>query len=131
MCSDRHVPRQPKVAQLGPSVAVKQDVLRLQVAVQDTMRVQIVQGGYQLMGQLSRTIFRNRLLDAEQLVQIARSEFSDDDDLVVRLKRMQDLDNVRMGQFVLNQALATEVADLLVSASALRSDKSKHDQLEK
>ena len=49
---DRQVPREPEVAELGDAVGVDQNVLGLDVAMQDPVRVEVVEGGDQVDGDL-------------------------------------------------------------------------------
>lgn len=95
-----HFPSQPKVAQLVfptiiiIAIIIHQDVLGLQISMQNTMRMQIVESGTQLIGQLTGFVLGDRFLDLEQFVEITVGVFGDDADLLVRFERVEDLDDV-------------------------------------
>lgn len=87
--------------------------------MQYAMRVQIVECRKQLVRQPSGTILCDAFLAAQQLVQVTGRVLRNDDYLIVRLERMQDLNDVRVGQVMLDFAFAAKVFNLLVSASTL------------
>ena len=58
----RHGPRKPEITEFECSVGANQDVLRLHVAVNDPVRVQVVQGLDQLLGDHAHCVFRQGLV---------------------------------------------------------------------
>ena len=65
-----HGPREAEVAQLDAAVGANEDVLRLHVAVDDAVRVQVVQGLDQLFGDLLHLRFRQRVVVLKDLEQL-------------------------------------------------------------
>lgn len=116
-----HAPRQTKVAQLVLIAvhSVHQYVLGFQIAMQNAVRMQVVQGGHQLAGQTSGPFLGDRFLAIEQFVQITSSEFRDDRDLLVRFEGVENLNDVRMGETVLDGEFLAEVLDFFVRATDL------------
>lgn len=81
--------------------------------------MQIVESGNQLIGQLTGFVLGDRFLDLEQFVEITVGVFGDDADLLVRFERVEDLDDVFVGQILLNGVFLAEILDFVFAAAEL------------
>jgi hypothetical protein len=88
-----------EVGHLGHEVRVEQDVLRLEVAVQEALAVDVLQRQGHLGHDLARVALRKPLVPLQKLVQVpVRSVLQQHVQLLVRLDQVVELYYVRMVQ---------------------------------
>ena len=100
----RHGASEAKVAEHDTRAGAEEHVLRLHVTVDDTVRVQVVEGLHELPSDDAHLLLRQRAVILEHLEELALGVLSDDNDLrlgleivehehdVLVLQRAQDLD---------------------------------------
>lgn len=108
-----HVPGQAKVAENGAEILVQENVLWLQVSMQDSVGVEIVQGRHQVKGQPLSSLLPDGSLVGQQFMQVTRCILCDDDYFFGRLKRVQHLNYVGMTEIALDLAFPTEILQFL------------------
>ena len=111
----RHRPREAEIAELHDSIGGYQYVLRFHVSVDDAMRMQIVKGVHQLLGDLAYLVLWEVPVVLQNLEELALSELRDHAELMRRLERVQQQNDVLVVEALQNVDLLPKIVQLFLS----------------
>ena len=114
-----HVAGEAEVAELDRAARPDQDVLRLHVAVDDAVVVQVVQRLDELPRDLLHLLLRQRLVVLEDLEELALRELRHEHDVRRRLEVVQHADDVRVVEGALDPDLGAQLLQVLVALAVL------------
>ena len=123
-----HRPREPEIAQLHPSPAPDQYILRLHVPVDDPVGVEVVQRPYELPRDLLDLAVGESLVVLEHVEQLPLRVLRDHAELPLRLKGVHHQDDVLVVQGPEDADLGAEVLYVLGGLAVLR-DELQSDEL--
>ena len=120
-----HGASKAKVAELHRAVRSDQNVLRLHVAVDDAVGVEVVERSNELLADFRHAGFGELVVVLQNLEKLAMRELRDDDELGLRLEGVEHLDDVLVPQVPEDLDLLPQVLNILLRLPLL------HDELER